>query len=306
MTCTASGCRARSRAPAPKAWPATAAARPAIYRGDLYVDWLVKKIQASPIWTNTAKRVAIVLMFDEASRDDRLQFVLRLEPERGPARSPGQSLGVLTRAPDGTVSVDRSIANYNRGNRGHGTSVFGVLTNQPKAPKHVVDSDAYSHLSFVRTLQDMFQLADPGDDWSYMNRSKYTERFIAAHLSLLPEYANSADPHFDAVRPMNHAYVIPAGYVQKNGFPDAAGRPRSESAQRMGAQVVDGFARRRCLAAAHRRRGARGRLAARQRTAVAPPSPACGTLSPAAERRAADVLRSVAVGVGQDRLRHLS
>jgi hypothetical protein len=65
----------------------------------------------------------------------------------------------------------------------------------------------------------MFQLADPGDDWSYMNRSKYTERFIAAHLSLLPEYANSADPHFDAVRPMNHAYVIPKGYVQKNGFP---------------------------------------------------------------------------------------
>ncbi len=112
-----------------------------------------------------------------------------------------------------------SVANYSRGNRGHGASVFGVLTNQPNAPKHVVDSDAYSHISFVRTLQDMFQLADPGDDWSYMNRSKYTEAFIAAHLALLPEYANSADPHFDAVRPMNHAYVIPAGYVQKNGFP---------------------------------------------------------------------------------------
>ena len=62
-------------------------------------------------------------------------------------------------------------------------------------------------------------MVDPGDDWSYMNRSKYTERFIAAHLSLLPEYANSADTHFDAVRPMNHAYVIPRDYVQKNGFP---------------------------------------------------------------------------------------
>jgi hypothetical protein len=99
--------------------------------------------------------------------------------------------------------------------------VFGVLTNQPAAPKHVVDSDAYSHLSFVRTLQDMFQLADPGDDWSYMNRSKYTEAFIARMGPLLPEYARSADPHFDAVRPMNHAYVIPQGYVQKNGFPEA-------------------------------------------------------------------------------------
>jgi hypothetical protein len=65
----------------------------------------------------------------------------------------------------------------------------------------------------------MFQLADPGDDWSYMNRSKYTEKFIAAHIQFLPEFAGSADTHFDAVRPINHAYVIPAGYVQKNGFP---------------------------------------------------------------------------------------
>ena len=105
------------------------------------------------------------------------------------------------------------------GNKGHGTSVFGVLTNQAKAPKGIVDSDAYSHFSFVRTVQDMFQLADPGDDWSYMNRSKYTERFINAHLTVLPEFAESADPHFDAVRPMNHSYVIPQAYVQKNGFP---------------------------------------------------------------------------------------
>jgi hypothetical protein len=52
-----------------------------------------------------------------------------------------------------------------------------------------------------------------------MNRSKYTEKFIAANIAKLPEFAGTADPHFDAVRPMNHAYVIPAGYVQKNGFP---------------------------------------------------------------------------------------
>jgi hypothetical protein len=199
---------------------------PGIYRGDLYVDWLVKKIQASPVWANTAKRVAIVLMFDEGSAVTGFNSCCGWNPSAGPLVA-GQTLGVLTKGPDGKVAVDESIANYNRGNRGHGTSVFGVLTNQPAAPKHVVDTDAYSHLSFVRTLQDMFQLADPGDGWSYMNRSKYTERFLAAHLSLLPEYANSADPHFDAVRPMNHAYVIPAGYVQKNGFPAAQVGPDS-------------------------------------------------------------------------------
>jgi hypothetical protein len=43
--------------------------------------------------------------------------------------------------------------------------------------------------------------------------------FIAAHLSLLPECADRADPHFDAVRPVNHAYVIAKGHLQENGFP---------------------------------------------------------------------------------------
>ena len=77
------------------------------------------------------------------------------------------------------------------------------------------DSDAYSHFSFVRTLQDMFQLADPAVDASYMNRSKYTEAFVATNILNLPEYAGSADTHFDSVRPINHAFVIPAGYTQK-------------------------------------------------------------------------------------------
>ena len=114
-----------------------------------------------------------------------------------------------------------------------------MLTNQPYAPKGVVDSDAYSHISFVRTLQDMFGLADPGDDWSYMNRSKYTESFIAAHLVNLPEYANSADPHFDAVRPMNHAFVIPSGYAQKTASSRRRARSRAgrEPVERLGAQV---------------------------------------------------------------------
>ena len=48
-----------------------------------------------------------------------------------------------------------------------------------------------------------------------MNRSKYTEKFVAQNILNLPEFAGSADTHFDSVRPMNHAYVIPAGYVQK-------------------------------------------------------------------------------------------
>ena len=90
-----------------------------------------------------------------------------------------------------------------------------MLTNQPNAPKHIVDDDAYSHFSFVRTLQDMFLLADPTKDGSYMNRAKYSEKFIAQNILNLPEFMGSADTHYDSVRPMNHTYVIPAGYTQK-------------------------------------------------------------------------------------------
>ena len=53
-----------------------------IYRGDNYTDNLIRKIQASPIWTNPNKRVAIVIMFDEGDGDDRLQLLLRLESRR--------------------------------------------------------------------------------------------------------------------------------------------------------------------------------------------------------------------------------
>ena len=75
----------------------------------------------------------------------------------------------------------------------------------------------------MRTLQDMFELADPKNDASYMNRSKYTERFIAQNILNLPEYAGSADTHFDSVRPMNHAYVKPQGYTQKLNPADIIG-----------------------------------------------------------------------------------
>ncbi len=189
-----------------------------IYRGDQYTDSLIRKIQASAVWTNTRKRVAIVVMFDEGKATTGFNSCCGWNPSAGPSLA-GKTLGAVLRNSDGTVSVDTTIAHYSLGNKGHGASVFGVLTNQPNAPKGIVDSDAYNHFSFVRTLQDMFQLADPADDWSYINRSKYTEKFIAAHLINLPEFADSADPHFDAVRPMNHAYVIRPGYVQKNGFP---------------------------------------------------------------------------------------
>ncbi|HEX3701999.1 MAG TPA: alkaline phosphatase family protein [Vicinamibacterales bacterium] len=188
-----------------------------IFRGDNYTDYLIKKIQASPVWTNTSKRTAIVIMYDEGTATTGFNSCCGWNPSAGPSIA-GKSLGVLVRNAEGSESVDTSVAGYNQGNKGHGTSIFGLLTNQPFAPKGIVDSDAYSHIAFVRTLQDVFQLADPGDDWSYMNRSKYTERFIAANLHLLPEYANSGDTHFDAVRPMNHTFVIPGGYQQKSGF----------------------------------------------------------------------------------------
>jgi len=189
-----------------------------IFRGDNYTDYLIKKIQASPIWTNPEKRVAIVMMFDEGTATTGFNSCCGWNPAGKPSSGGGAPLGVLINNPaDGSVLV-QPLVRYEQGNKGHGTSIFGVINNQPFATKGVVDSDAYSHIAFVRTLQDMFGLADPGDDWSYMNRTKYTSAFIAAHLPYLPEYADSGDAHFDAARPMNHAFVIPDGYVQKSGF----------------------------------------------------------------------------------------
>ena len=117
-----------------------------------------------------------------------------------------------------------------------------MLNNQPSAPKGIKDTDAYSHFSFVRTLQDMFLLSDPTKDGSYMNRSKYTEKFIAQNILNLPEFAGSADTHFDSVRPMNHAFVIPAGYTpegdDRRRHADAAGRSRRHADERLVHQVV--------------------------------------------------------------------
>ena len=180
-----------------------------ITRGDNYVDNLVKKIQGSPLWKNPQKKVAIVMMFDEGSARTGFNSCCGSNTPNFPSANP------LKQNPDGTWSVDTSINNYTKGNTGHGESIYGILTNQASAPKGISDSDVYSHFSFVRTLQDMFQVADPAVEGSYMNRSKYTEHFIAANILNLPEYASSADTHFDSVRPINHAWVAPATYVQK-------------------------------------------------------------------------------------------
>jgi Phosphoesterase family len=183
--------------------PATdCSAGPAILkRGDNYTQYLISKIKASPLWNNPARRVAIVITFDEGSGN-----------YLGPASCCGwNAVGNTQGEPqgeDGKMTVTTPILNYNNGNEGNGPVVFGVLTNQASAPTGVNDQDEYSHIAFVRTLQDMFALADPGVPDSYMNRSKYTQSYIAANLQVLPEYAGSVDSHWDAVRPMAKVFAL--------------------------------------------------------------------------------------------------
>jgi hypothetical protein len=186
-----------------------------ITRGDNYVDSVVKKIKASDLWRNPQKKVAIVLMFDEGNATSGFNSCCGWKAGKAATSNP------LVAGAGGTWTVDSSNAQYTLGNQGHGMSVFGVLTNQAAAPKRVLDSDSYSHFSFVRTLQDMFLLADPKNDASYANRSKYTEKFIAQNILNLPEFAASADTHYDSVRPMNHAFVIPASYTAKQTDDDS-------------------------------------------------------------------------------------
>jgi|CZKU01.1.fsa_nt_gi hypothetical protein len=185
-----------------------------ITRGDNYVDALVKKIQASNLWKNPQEKIAIVLMFDEGNATSGFNSCCGWKASKSATSNPLVQSG-------STWSVDNSNANYTQGNQGHGMSVFGILTNQAAAPKGIVDSDSYSHFSFVRTLEDMFMLADPANDASYANRAKYTEKFIAQNILNLPEFAASADTHYDAVRPMNHAFVIPASYAAKQTADDS-------------------------------------------------------------------------------------
>ncbi len=191
-----------------------------ITRADIYLNKVVTAIQNSALWKNKQKRVAIVVMFDEGEGSSTSCCGWN-------AGGVGSGDAPLTvDATTGASTRTTAPANYDQGNNGHGQSIFSVITNQQDvgtAPKGIVDSDAYSHFSLVRTLQDMFQIADPAVDASYVNRAKYTEAFIASNIMNLPEFASSSDTHFDSVRPINHAYTIPAGYTQKLNPADITG-----------------------------------------------------------------------------------
>jgi hypothetical protein len=189
-------------------------------RGDTYVQYLVNKIEASALWQNPYQRNAIVIMFDEGgatfnSTSDPFDSCCGYNPNNSSVAVPviANSAGVVT----GFDTTGLTSTLYFNGNRGHGNSIFGVIQNHPAATG-VQDSDAYSHFSFVRTLQDMFGLANPTQPGSYMNRSKYTQAFIAANSAFLTEYASSADPYFDAVRPMNGQYMVPDGFTLPGGY----------------------------------------------------------------------------------------
>ena len=198
-------------------------------RTDYWVENVVKKIESSAIWNDPTKRVAIVITFDEGesattsccgwnperSGDGKAQLVTftanGTEVSSQSAESPFTE---AWQGAAGTSNLTFTPPAYSNGNHGHGVTTFGVYTNQMaqgNAPSGLYDTDYYSHFSFVRSLQDIFGLADPGLPGSYMNRSKYTETFINENATVLPEFAGSANPHFDAVRAMNHVYQFPAG-----------------------------------------------------------------------------------------------
>ncbi|HTQ36287.1 MAG TPA: alkaline phosphatase family protein [Steroidobacteraceae bacterium] len=183
-----------------------------VTRADIYLSKVIDKIKASALWKNKQKRVAIVVMFDEGEGGSNGSCC------GWNAGGTNSGTKPVTVDAHGVATAGTAPTNYAQGNFGHGNSIFGIITNQQDlgtAKKGIKDSDAYSHFSLVRTLQDMFQLADPAVDASYLNRAKYTEAFIAANILALPEFASSADTHFDSVRPINHAYVIPSTYHQK-------------------------------------------------------------------------------------------
>ena len=192
---------------------------PGIKRADIYLNKVVSAIQASPLWKNPHKRVAIVVMFDEGEGSSTSCCGWNAGGTNSTATP------VTVSASGVATAASPPVVGYSKGNLGHGNSIFGIITNQQDvgtAPKAIKDSDAYSHFSFVRTLQDMFGIADPAVDASYLNRAKYTEAFVAANITALPEFAGSADTHFDSVRPINHAYKIPANYVQRLNPADIA------------------------------------------------------------------------------------
>jgi len=204
-------------------------------RADYWVQNVVAKIESSAIWQDPTKRVAIVFTFDEGepasptaccgwnperSQDSTTPAQLVTFTPGGTEVSSVASLPPYTeswRGSNGNTTETFTPPAYSNGNHGHGETVFSVYTNQMALGKVTggnYDSDYYSHFSFLRTLQDIFGLADPGQPGTYMNRSKYTESFIYQNATVLPEFGGSANPHFDAVRAMNHVYQFPAGVAR--------------------------------------------------------------------------------------------
>ncbi|HTY51209.1 MAG TPA: alkaline phosphatase family protein [Steroidobacteraceae bacterium] len=201
-------------------------------RSDYWAENIIKKIESSSIWNDPTKRVAIVLTFDEGesattsccgwnaqrSGDSAAQLVTF--SANGAVVSSVSALPPFTEAyqgKSGTTTTTFTSPAYSTGNHGHGVTIFGLYSNQMalgNVPGGLYDTDYYSHFSFVRTLQDIFGLADPGLPGTYVNRSKYTENFINQNATVLPEFAGSSNPHFDAVRAMNHVYQFPAGVTR--------------------------------------------------------------------------------------------
>lgn len=189
-------------------------------RADYWAENIVKKIESSSLWNDPTKRVAIVITFDEG--ESATTSCCGWNPERSgdaedqPVQVEADGTVVNVAGVSGTEAFNGAAysSTYHNGNHGHGVTLFGLYTNQQAlgvAPTGNYDTDYYSHFSFVRTLQDIFGLSDPGLPGTYVNRSKYTENFIEQNASVLPEFAGSANPHFDAVRAMNHVYQFPAG-----------------------------------------------------------------------------------------------
>jgi hypothetical protein len=201
-------------------------------RSDYWAQNVITKIKSSALWNDPTKRVAIVLTFDEGEsattaccgwnpeRSGNGQAQLVTFTANGTEVSSAAALAPFTEAwqgANGTTPTTFTPPADSKGNHGHGVTIFGLQSNQMtvgNAPGGLYDTDYYSHFSFVRTLQDIFGLSDPGQPGTYMNRSKYTETFINENATVLPEFAGSANPHFDAVRAMNHVYQFPAGVTR--------------------------------------------------------------------------------------------
>lgn len=202
-------------------------------RADYMVANVVGKIQSSSIWKDPTKRVAIVVTYDEG--ESATTSCCGWNPKRSgdtaalPLTTSVNSNGAVTGYSDGAANYTYAAAyngatitgpTYSSGNHGHGVNVFSVYTNQQAlgvAPHGKFDTDYYSHFSYVRSIQDIFGAADPGQPGTYDNRAKYTENFINQNATLLPEFVGSSNMHFDAVRAMNHVYSFPAGVTKVSG-----------------------------------------------------------------------------------------